>query len=134
MDPFSYNGSDFMNDNTNNFFKDNTNKNYYFFRKYRRKTFFRQNETKENSNVENETNIEPKIVDLSMHNLNKYQINLLNLSLKFCPTPGRNIELKKDLKKFEREFGLLEKFRGRGDTDDSPVENKTKFFPDEKQQ
>ena len=81
--------------------------------------------------MKNETNFKWTIINLSTYKLNKDQINLLKLGLKFCPTPKSNIEeLKKDLKEFERKFRLIEKFRNQKDTDDSLVKNKTKFFPD----
>ena len=40
-------------------------------------------------------------------------MNLLKLGLKFCPTPKSNIELRKDLKEFERKFRLIEIFKNK---------------------
>ena len=59
-------------------------------------------------------NIKQNIINLPTHKLNKDQINLLKLGLKFCPTPKRNIGgLRKDLKEFERKFKLIEKFKNK---------------------
>ena len=39
-------------------------------------------------------------------------------------------ELKRDIKKFEWQFRLIEKFHMKENTDNSQVKNKSNFFPD----
>ena len=64
------------------------------------------------------------MINLSTHKLNKDQINVLKLGLKFCPTPRSNIrELEKDLKGFERELRPIEILKIKKDTEDSLVKN-----------
>ena len=61
----------------------------------------------------------------------KDQLNLLKIGLEFCPTTKINIgKLKKEIKEFERKFRLIENSKIKKSTDDSLVNNKTKFFPD----
>ena len=51
--------------------------------------------------------------------------------MKFCPTPKSNIlELKSDLKEFERKFRLKEYFYDVDYDDPSLVRNKSKFQPE----
>ena len=87
-----------------------------FFKEIQTKTIFRQNKREEKTNTKNESNIKLKILSLSTDNLNKDQINLLKLGLKFFPAPKSNIELKKDLKEFERNFRLIENKKETNDT------------------
>ena len=85
----------------------------------------------EKTNIKSESNIKPKIINLSAHNFNKDQIHLLKLGLMFCPISKSNVgELKKNHKEFESKFRLIEKFKNKRDTDDSQVKIKTKFLPD----
>ena len=80
-------------------------KNYYFLRNTNKKHFLTKR-TGGKNNVKNESNIKPKIINLSTHKLNKDQINLLKLSLKFCPTPKSTIgKLKKTSKNLKENLG-----------------------------
>ena len=72
--PFIYNKSHSINDNSKNLYLENKNKNYHFLRNTS-KNHFRQKEQEEKNNIKNESNIKPKIINFT-HSLNKYPIKL----------------------------------------------------------
>ena len=57
--------------------------------------------------------IKPKIINLSKQHLTKFQISLLTIGPKFCPTAKGNVfEIKSDNKEFTRKLKLRERFQG----------------------
>ena len=77
------------------------------------------------------THRQPVIINLSSQELTTQQINLLQLGLKFTPTPPKNPdELIKDTKEFTRKLRLGEYFLDRDENNDgSIVKNKSDFMP-----
>ena len=63
--------------------------------------------------------------------MDTHQIDLLKLGTKFCPTPRANIiELKNDLKEFERKLRIKENFLDSDLTDESLVRNTSTYCPE----
>ena len=90
--------------------------------------FFRQHESSTPPSIEE---VKPKIINLSSYKLDTHQIDLLKLGTKFCPTPKANIiELKNDLKEFERKLRIKEKFLDTDLIDESLVRNTSTYFPE----
>ena len=95
---------------------------------WEKQPFFRTPHPTRKTNI---NQMKPKIINLSSYKLSKDQIDVLKLGLKFCPTPKSNLmDVKADLKEFERKFRLKEQFLDSKNNDDSIVKNKSKFCPE----
>lgn len=72
----------------------------------------------------------PIIINLSSCEFTDEQLELLNLGLKFTPTPRENSdEMKSDIKEFTRKLRLGEFFLDNDTDDNSIVKNKSNFMP-----
>ena len=79
------------------------------------------------------TQVQPKILNISKRPLNKDEISVLLKGPKFCPTTGGNyINIKADIKDFTRKLKLKEKFNGQTFEDDSLVKKKSIYTPQTK--